>query len=311
MALVGSAVAAALLIGGWRTFVADHRDGPLWASSFQDGRWPASWSPYYARGAGNATLVPTRDGKVLEVRAPASNDGFTGPGVLVRSNFSSLGLDPMEDAHLAYSVFLPGDWRAWAGGKLPGLGGAVGTEVAAPGGGEFDGRGWSARLMWRAARPGEAPTLQTYLYVQAAGGTKIDSLRNEQNGRLYGINIVLRRNAITSGSASRSAEPLRLRLGAWNRVEIRTRLNTPGRADGIFTVWVNGELGVDLRDVVYRLPGQADLEVDRLLFDSFYGGPTSNRAPESWYFDDVVLDDQRHQSDDWRGRAAPTAGTRD
>lgn len=51
-----------------------------------------------------------------------------------------------------------------------------------------------------------------------------------------------------------SAHPFVMEMGRFYRVEVRRRLNEPGRDDGIFQMWIDGVLVADHRTVRYRGP---------------------------------------------------------
>jgi hypothetical protein len=98
-------------------------------------------------------------------------------------------------------------------------------------------------------------------------------------------------------------------------------LNDPGKANGVFQLWVNGKQVMAASDVIYRTTGAFDrmcssLDVARLdhtrtsckfrlnlhfaddmtlkgfLFSTFYGGDSKWYAPpsdQSCYFKDIVI----------------------
>ena len=80
-----------------------------------------------------------------------------------------------------------------------------------------------------------------------------------------------------------------LRKGSWNTIELHYKLNTPGQNNGLFEGYLNGVRGVRLTDVQYRDSKHPTLRINQLFFASFFGGPTSNRTDERWYFDDVMV----------------------
>jgi hypothetical protein len=282
--------------GGDRT-ESDPQPGVLWRSGLGEHEWPTLGAASLDGYPENHTVssgVPGRDDHVLRVSASADNDGLTGMGIVLRSQFDDIGLLPMEDAVLRYSVYLPPDWRPFAGGKLPGLAGISPPlrPSETPGGGDYSEAGWSGRLMWKPPPPGGDPEelrLHTYLYVRSAAGRDIEGNVNPRNQRMYGISVYFR-EAPESGRPRDDSKPyLYLRRGEWNTVELRYRMNTPGLPDGIFQGWLNGELGVDLRDVVYRTRSNPALAINQIMFDSFYGGPTANRSDQHWYFGEVSV----------------------
>jgi len=267
----------------------------LWSSSFDEPEWPKEWSPAMDSHPDNRTVVWVGKGaaKALLLTAPGGNDGLTGMGELLRSWFTDLGVQPRDEAYLRYRVYIPAAWNPYVGGKLPGLAGLVGTQKAGatPAGGTYSDDGWSGRVMWKRPVDGnpDKTRLQSYLYVRSAAGNDINANRNQQSGRIYGITVVFQHDPDPVHPRDASGEPLYLKRGAWNTIELRYTMNTPGQKNGIFQGWLNGELGVDIRDVVYRTTAHPNLSINELMFDSFYGGPTSNSTDQHWYFDDVSI----------------------
>lgn len=81
-----------------------------------------------------------------------------------------------------------------------------------------------------------------------------------------------------------------LPTGRWFRHEVLFRLNTPGRADGVFRVWTDGVLVVDKTGQAFR-PG-ASAPIRRLrLVTNYDNCPTAGGC--RWLFDDLVVRDSR------------------
>jgi hypothetical protein len=204
-----------------------------------------------------------------------------------------MGLATRTEAVLRYSFYVPAGWNSYDGGKLPGLAGLspgqnVGNTV---GGGSYDETGWSGRLMWVRPLDGnmDHARVTTYLYVRSAAGKSIYDNTNPSNGRIYGIDVDFRQNPNYASPWDRTQPLLAVNRGAWNTIEIRYRMNTPGQNDGIFQGWLNGVMGVDLRDVQYRTSAYPNADINELMFDSFYGGPTANTTDQVWAFDNVAI----------------------
>ncbi|HPQ96033.1 MAG: hypothetical protein KDI44_05340 [Thiothrix sp.] len=165
---------------------------------------------------------------------------------------------------LSYKMrFQPGfDFRK--GGKLPGLG--TGDGRYAGGNKPVKGDGWTARLMWL----GDG-RLVPYLYY-------VGMPAERRFGDYWPMDA-------------------RVRPGQWQEVSQRVRVNTPGKRDGIYEVWVDGKLATRRTDIVWRYGNQA--EIDAFLFSTFHGGASLDWAPrwDSYIdFDDFVI-----------GRKAPAA----
>jgi hypothetical protein len=268
----------------------------LWSSSdIPSGDWPGGWRPSMAAGSEHVTRA-TIGGRsdVMQVVAGGDNDGFTGLGVQLRSFLDDLGILGRDRLTLRYRVYLPDDWEPHTGGKLPGLGGLVGSRqlYEIPAGGDYHEDGWSGRVVWTPPRAGDPPgivPLDTYLYVRSAAGVDVEDNRNPDNDRPYGISVPFRRAPDPDHPWSDRSPKVGIRRGQWSTVELRYVMNTPGRADGAFSARLDGRLAVDLRDVEYRTEGHDGLGVNALLFDSYFGGPSSNDTDERWYLDDVEI----------------------
>lgn len=86
--------------------------------------------------------------------------------------------------------------------------------------------------------------------------------------------------------------PAKVRLGQWDRIKVYIKPNTPGRADGIVRMWINGELKVDRTNVPLR--EDTNYNPNKLImsnyvmdtttsgiqrWDNFYLGETDPDAP--------------------------------
>ena len=165
---------------------------------------------------------------------------------------------PDADAYwLDYRVRFAADFDFRLGGKLPGLAGGK----ANTGGHRPTGDGWSSRYMWR--RQGK---LVVYLY-------HLDQPTD------YGDDQPLNAAAPT---------------GAWIRLTQHVRVNTPGRADGVLRVWIDGRPALARTDLRYRTDPAA--VVNRFYFSTFYGGSGDQWSPER---------DGHAQFDDFRVQTTP------
>jgi hypothetical protein len=268
----------------------------LWASDFERSDWLTPWRPSMDAYSGNRAIVSGLGGnssRALQVTSSSNNDGYVGWGAQIRSTFDNLAIGTQEEVRMRYSFYVPSNWNPYDGGKLPGLAGVSDgmTVGQTPGGGDYDERGWSGRLMWRKPTDGnlDHARLSTYLYTRYAAGKSIYDNVNVNNGRLYGIEIDFRQNPDYRDPWNRTNPLLSPKRGAWNTIELRYKMNTAGQSNGELQGWLNGTLGVDLRDVQYRTSSHPSLAINELMFDSFYGGPTANTTTQSWAFDNVTL----------------------
>jgi hypothetical protein len=112
------------------------------------------------------------------------------------------------------------------------------------------------------------------------------------NGRLRGVNIRWRANPDYNDPWNKTKPFIHPVRGQWNMIELRYKMNTPGQTNGIYQGWLNGQLGADLRDVMYRTNTNdttRNLDINQMMFANFYGGPTSNTTDQEWFIDDVVI----------------------
>ena len=146
-------------------------------------------------------------------------------------------------ATLSFDVFFENDFQFVRGGKLHGLG----PEKRVAGGQAQRPDGWSSRIMWRTG--GHA---QTYLYDQSPD-------------TVYGI-----------GQSSK--DPV-FRTGQWHRVVLQTRLNDPGKANGLARVLVDGHEVLSTENVEFRGEDGPHAEIQAFLFSTFHGGNSPIWAP--------------------------------
>ncbi|KAJ6457081.1 hypothetical protein C8R47DRAFT_175004 [Mycena vitilis] len=131
---------------------------------------------------------------------------------------------------LCYSVFFPTDFDWVKAGKLPGLYG--GRPACSGGDAALD--CFSTRLMWRQNGEGE-------LYLYAAKDKQTRALCADPRSTCdaaYGFSI------------GRGA--FEWCLGRWTTVCQVVQLNTPGMQDGIFELYVDGDLKIRRDDIYYR-----------------------------------------------------------
>ncbi|PRY72782.1 polysaccharide lyase [Halomonas ventosae] len=145
------------------------------------------------------------------------------------------GLAGAERACLTYQVRFEPGFDFVKGGKLPGLYGGE----APSGGEEVDGEsGFSMRFMWREAGQGEL-----YEYVAS---------QDEEFGASVGRGL------------------WSFPTGEWVTIEQELVLNTPGEADGLARVWINGVPVLEQSEIVYRTT--EEVTIDGLMFSTFFGG---------------------------------------
>lgn len=161
-----------------------------------------------------------------------------------------------EHVCLSYQIRFPEGFSFTSGGRLPGLyGGAAtkGTDEAAT-------NGFTLRPAWREDGEGEV----------------IEYIINGGANARYGLSV---------GAARWPWEPR-----YWHTYEQEIVLNTPGEADGIARVWVDGKAMLEQTDIVWR--EQPETRVNGLLFSVFFDNLYWNVATpdeERIYFSDIRL----------------------
>ena len=147
---------------------------------------------------------------------------------------------PTDHLFLRYRVRFADGFDFVRGGKLPGLyGGRMISGGRIPDGTD----GFSTRFMWRVGGAGE---VYAYLPSSQTWGTSL--------GR---------------GS-------FRFRPGSWQCLEQELALNTPGRADGVVRVWLDGRPVFAQEGLVFRTV--ATLRIEGVFFSTFFGGSDASWA---------------------------------
>ncbi|MBW0460811.1 hypothetical protein O181_000526 [Austropuccinia psidii MF-1] len=178
-------------------------------------------------------------GNVLQVRYPK---GSINPGNKkapqggIGFYAQPINLAQAKSVTFSYSVFFPKDFDFVKGGKLPGLyGGKQGCS-----GGENSNNCFSTRIMFRTDGMGEL-----YLYAP----------KNKQGPGVCKTPPMSYCNAEYGFSLGRGAWTFQ--RGAWTNVRQDIWLNTDGKKNGRFAIWINGNLTMSGNDVYYRnnVPG--------------------------------------------------------
>ena len=214
-----------------------------------------------------------------------SNDGYTSDkkGILVtypKGEFASASaasfraappaIFPCRAATLSYRVALPDsfDWKK--GGKLPGLfAGAAGA-----GGGNWNDDGASCRVMWR-----EGGEVVAYTYMATDSGN-YDGTASCPLVRAQGKGFdAIAHHTNGAGVDLWRGEGLQLRRGgAANEVSVSMALNSPGKADGVVSLTVNGKTK---RFEGMRWCKNPRMQLTGVAFASWFGGGSKDYAPSS------------------------------
>lgn len=166
-----------------------------------------------------------------------------------------LGMVQPDEITLKFEMKLWDDYQFVKGGKLPGL---FGGAVSCSGGADAAELGcFSTRLMWRRDGDGEL-----YLYAPHAQAEGFCDRENYHCNLDYG-------NGVERGSFV-------FVPGQWQKIEQRVKLNDPGELNGVFMLFVDDVLVIDLADLNYRQ--EDSIHIMGMLFNTFYGG-----SDDSWY----------------------------
>lgn len=205
-------------------------------------------------------------GRSMEITYPAgeSNDG--------KSQWRMPLDQGYEELYLSYRMRFGAGFDFVRGGKLPGLAGGAGNT----GGDKPTGTdGFSARMMWRTDGSGGSPTNRDtanavqYVYHPDQPTDNGEDFRWDDNA---------------------AGDWAVFESDTWYHFQHRVVMNTPGQHDGIVQAWLDDELVLDVQDLRFR--DVASLQIDELLFSTFFGGSSAiweTTKTEHTYFDDFVI----------------------
>lgn len=245
--------------------------GGLFFGGFEASSWTATFKPSGFNRQSNVSVVTGTDASqrnALAVRYPKgsySTASVGSGGTEFRSLFDSTGLNigRQDVAYLRYMVKFQNGFMFQKGGKLPGLcGGTCLGNQSAPNGTD----NWSGRLMW------------------SSGGKVNFYMYNYGMTTSYGTY-----HPWNHGGVQRTFTP-----GKWHCVEMGYKMNTPGQKDGALLAWFDGQPAYVDNAFQYRTT--TSLKVDKLHFNTFFGGNTSDWASpqdQSAAFDNVAIAKQR------------------
>lgn len=207
-------------------------------------------------GQADTSIIPSGDPRfpvALRVRYPADSASQLAASTADTPHggaqyYLSCTNGPSDEAYLRYFVRFEKGFDFVKGGKLPGLyGGRVTSGRKIPDGTN----GFSTRYMWRTNGAAE---VYAYLPTSVAHGTSLG-----RGDWVWPTDV-------------------------WTEVQQHVRLNTPGHADGVVQVWLNGVQVLNQTDLTFR--SSADLQIDGLFFSTFFGGGDATWAtPRDQYTD--------------------------
>lgn len=204
-------------------------------------------------GTGSSMRVLYPKGRVtsgdsgIQISIPLSND----PKI---NRFAA------NELYFSYWFKLGPGFELNCGGKMPGLAGSqTGNE---------DNKRWSARWMFR-----YGGSIQYYMHY--AGKRE-----SEDQDTLYDWGKIVRPKA--DPPCTDEVWTPYLKTNVWHHIELRYKLNTPGRADGELEGWLDGTAAYFLKNNLadYRIPGASeDVTLNSIFFSTFYGGSKAHFAP--------------------------------
>ena len=165
--------------------------------------------------------------------------------------------EQVSSATLSFDLKLHSQFEFVKGGKMHGLGGGTRTTGCDP----IDPDGWSVRLTWK-----DEGAPQVYVYHQDRANRCGDGFR---------------------------ADSFKFQRGEWYRVDLQVKMNSgPDEFDGATYLYINGQQVVEKTGL--RLSGNANVEIDKFAFSTFYGGSDSTWSPSKTthiYWDNFVVNE--------------------
>ena len=237
------------------------------ATDFEDDAWAGPW------GGGTPSTVAILDDDPERGFAPLAGKAMRITvekgkhyGTSMAYRFRKQGRPEPEEIYFRYYLRFARTWNPQGtNGKLPGIGGTY--DRAGWGGRVADGRnGWSARGLFGASQDGRTPVGFYCYHTEMGKWGSAWIWKNEGQGFLE--------------------------QDRWYCIEQHLRLNTvsesgAGAKDGILRGWVDGQPAFERRDVRFR--HVADLKIDRVWIDVYYGGDATPPQDMHLYLDHLVI----------------------
>lgn len=176
-----------------------------------------------------------------------------------------------QGATLEYEVYFPYNFEWVKGGKLPGLMGGASNGIGC-GGGNRNYDCFSYRLMWRRDGFGEAYVYMPFPSADPTFCADLPPCDTRQTS--VACHHCTGRSGWSVGRATFRFVP-----GQWNQMKLQMRLNTPGLADGLLKLTVNGVTAVDKNNVVWRTDPAVNIEGVNIA--SWFGGSSETWAPST------------------------------
>ncbi|MBV2127704.1 polysaccharide lyase [Arsukibacterium indicum] len=236
----------------------------IFTEQFSDNNWLANWSSLDRRSNAERVQAPLRPNNyALKVQFNPEQNLALNLVLMLKSILS----DEPEALYFQYDLFLADNWLATkGGGKFPGLAGTYNT--AGWGGRSADGtNGWSARGQFgdtivSTDKYDKSTPLGFYAYYP-------------DNGQNHGA-------AMYWDSSNKPIKP-----GKWYRITQYVKLNTPGKADGVLTAWVDQQQVFQRKNIRFR--DTSNLKIERLWLNFYHGGTAKPVQLMELYIDNIVL----------------------
>lgn len=241
----------------------------LFATGFERRDWVAEWSVLTPSSKAEPVVNDPRlnfepfSGRALRVRIERGSK----VGLNLRYVFADKHGSEPEEIYFRYYLRFGADWNpSLDGGKLPGIAGTY--NQGGWGLRKSDGtNGWSVRGAF-SRRPANLPSV--------AGLTAIGS---------YAYHV----DADRSGDHWGWGEGVSglLHNNRWYAIEQHVKLNTPGKNDGLFEAWIDGQL-VSRRDNL-RFRDVPTLKIEDIWMNVYHGGTQPAPHDLTLYIDNVVI----------------------
>ncbi len=228
----------------------------LWSGTFDADDWPQHFGVVAESRTFAEAVDVGPDGRedVLRIDFGGAGERW---GIDYRSSLDDLDLPALNAVEFGYDAYFASGFEFIGDGKFGGLAGiSDGLDpLDTSSGGDFNDQSFSARAMWQRDRG-----VVGYLYVARADGLAID----DDDNFGFGIQVpFVADDGATAGIVS---------TGVWHRITHRVVMNTPGEADGVYQLAIDGHRGIDLHDVEFRTGAADDLAVNQLMSTWFFGG---------------------------------------
>ncbi len=242
----------------------------IWPMARKDfnGKRPLFWAAGLSLLERRGKIIQTQEqSNVLRVKYPANKYGSANSG----ASFPWILKKEYEELSLRYRIMFQDGFEFTTSGKLPGLCGTTDTIgcFRYTGGNKPNGdEGFSVRVVWL---NGDG-TLGSYVY------------HANQQGK-YGVIFVWEH---------KDGQPVHINPGEWHTIQLRVRLNDPGKANGEVEAWFDGERVSFANNLLFRNDSENGrrIKINEMYFSSFHGGNKQKDAPSQTqytYFDDFEL----------------------